>query len=51
MKLTGAQIIWETLIQQGSTTVFGYPGGVTLPFYDAMYEHPIRHAPRRPHRH
>ena len=22
---------------------FGYPGGVTLPLYDAMYDHPIRH--------
>ena len=23
--------------------MFGYPGGVTLPFYDALYEHHIRH--------
>lgn len=23
--------------------MFGYPGGVTLPFYDAIYDHPIRH--------
>ncbi len=39
MKLTGAQIIWETLIQQGSTTVFGYPGGAILPAYDALYDY------------
>jgi acetolactate synthase-1/2/3 large subunit len=23
--------------------IFGYPGGVTLPLYDALYDHPIRH--------
>src|SRR6185436_11682338 len=23
--------------------MFGYPGGVTLPFYDILYDHPIRH--------
>ena len=23
--------------------LFGYPGGVTLPFYDALYEYPMRH--------
>jgi acetolactate synthase-1/2/3 large subunit len=23
--------------------MFGYPGGVTLPFYDALYEHQVRH--------
>jgi acetolactate synthase I/II/III large subunit len=42
MKLTGAQIIWETLIQQGSTTVFGYPGGAILPAYDALYDYQDR---------
>jgi len=42
MKLTGAQIIWETLIQQGSTTVFGYPGGAILPTYDALVDYQDR---------
>ena len=42
MKLTGAQIIWESLIQQGSTTVFGYPGGAILPAYDALYDYQDR---------
>jgi acetolactate synthase-1/2/3 large subunit len=42
MKLTGAQIIWETLIQQDSTTVFGYPGGAILPAYDALYDYSDR---------
>lgn len=38
MKLTGAQIIVETLIEQGATDVFGYPGGQVLNIYDALYE-------------
>ena len=40
---TGAQIVWETLVREGVTTVFGYPGGAILPAYDAMLEYPIRH--------
>ena len=40
---TGAQIIWEALVREGVTTVFGYPGGAILPAYDAMLEYPIRH--------
>lgn len=38
MKLTGAQIVIETLIEQGVTDVFGYPGGQALNLYDALYE-------------
>jgi acetolactate synthase I/II/III large subunit len=40
---TGAQILWECLIREGVTDVFGYPGGAILPAYDAMLEYPIRH--------
>jgi acetolactate synthase-1/2/3 large subunit len=43
MKKTGAQIIWECLMRQGVSTVFGYPGGAILPAYDAMTQYPIRH--------
>jgi acetolactate synthase I/II/III large subunit len=43
MKKTGAQIIWECLLRQGISTVFGYPGGAILPAYDAMTQYPIRH--------
>jgi acetolactate synthase I/II/III large subunit len=43
MKRTGAQIIWESLVHQGVTDVFGYPGGAILPAYDAMLDYPIRH--------
>ena len=38
MKLTGAEIVIETLIEQGVTDVFGYPGGQVLNLYDAIYE-------------
>ena len=37
MKLTGSQIVIETLIEQGVTDVFGYPGGQVLNIYDALY--------------
>jgi len=43
MKLTGAQILWEALVREGVTDVFGYPGGAILPAYDAMLKYPIRH--------
>ena len=35
--LTGAQITIETLIEQGVTDLFGYPGGTVLDLYDALY--------------
>ena len=40
---TGAQIIWEALVREGVSTVFGYPGGAILPAYDAMLDYPVRH--------
>jgi acetolactate synthase-1/2/3 large subunit len=40
---TGAQILWECLVREGVTDVFGYPGGAILPAYDALLEFPIRH--------
>ena len=43
MKLTGAQILWESLVREGVNVVFGYPGGAILPAYDAMLDYPIRH--------
>jgi len=35
---TGAQIIVDTLIEQGAKTIFGYPGGVVLPLFDRLYD-------------
>ena len=43
MKLTGAQILWECVVREGTRDVFGYPGGAILPAYDAMLSYPIRH--------
>jgi acetolactate synthase I/II/III large subunit len=43
MKKTGAQILWDSLVREGATCVFGYPGGAILPAYDAMLDFPIRH--------
>ncbi len=43
MKKTGGQILWESLVREGVTCVFGYPGGAILPAYDAMLDFPIRH--------
>ena len=39
MKLTGADIICECLLEQGVDTVFGYPGGAALNTYDALYKY------------
>lgn len=38
MKLTGSEIVIETLIEQGVTDVFGYPGGQVLNIYDSLYK-------------
>lgn len=42
---TGAEIVWESLIQEGVEVVFGYPGGAILPTYDALskYQDRIHH--------
>ena len=42
MKLTGAEIIIQTLIEQGVTDVFGYPGGQVINIYDALYKYSDR---------
>ena len=43
MKRTGAQVVWEVLTREKTEVVFGYPGGATLPIYDAMLNYPVRH--------
>jgi acetolactate synthase-1/2/3 large subunit len=42
-RLTGAEIMWATLVGEGVTDVFGYPGGAILPIYDALRKFPIHH--------
>jgi acetolactate synthase-1/2/3 large subunit len=47
MKMTGAQVVMECLLEQGVDTVFGYPGGTILNIYDEFelhgYKNRIRH--------
>src|ERR1700761_5041995 len=41
--MTGAEMLLECLAREGVDVFFGYPGGVTLPFYDAVYDSHIKH--------
>ena len=38
MKLSGSQIILKVLKEKGVDTLFGYPGGAVIPFFDALYD-------------
>ncbi|MCX6690120.1 MAG: biosynthetic-type acetolactate synthase large subunit [Methanoregula sp.] len=40
---SGAAILIESLLQQGVTTLFGYPGAAVLPVYDELYSSPVKH--------
>lgn len=37
MKISGAKIVVETLVEQGCDTVFGYPGGQVINLFDELY--------------
>lgn len=37
MKKKGAEILVETLIEEGVDTMFGYPGGQVIPIFDSLY--------------
>ena len=37
-QFSGAEIIVKALINEGIDTIFGYPGGAILPFYDALFQ-------------
>jgi acetolactate synthase-1/2/3 large subunit len=41
--LTGAEITWRCIEQEGVHTVFGYPGGAVIPLYDALTGSSIHH--------
>lgn len=44
MKLTGAQILCESLIKEGVEVIFGFPGGKVIPLYDTLLQYPeLRH--------
>ena len=44
-KITGAEAILRSLVEEGVDTIFGYPGGAIMPIYDKMYEqyHKLKH--------
>jgi len=41
-KMNGSQAVVQCLIEEGVTTIFGYPGGAVLDLYDALYDSPIK---------
>ena len=44
MKLTGGQMVCESLIREGVEVIFGIPGGAILPLYQTLPEYPqLRH--------
>ena len=45
MKMTGAEMAVEILLEHNVDTIFGYPGGAALFIYDALYKYKdkIRH--------
>lgn len=43
MKLTGSQILLESLRLEGVEKVFGYPGGAVINIYDDLFDSPIQH--------
>lgn len=38
-EITGAEAIIKALIEQGVSTIFGYPGGAIMPTYDALHRY------------
>ena len=41
--ITGAQAMVKCLEAEGVEILFGYPGAAICPFYDALYDSPLRH--------
>ena len=42
-KITGAQMLMKCLKEEGVEVIFGFPGGVVIPIYDAIFDCDIRH--------
>jgi len=38
VELSGGQVLIEALKEEGVEFIFGYPGGVVLHIYEALYE-------------
>lgn len=41
--MRGGEAIIKALMEQGVDTIFGYPGGQTIPFYDMLYDSDLKH--------
>jgi acetolactate synthase I/II/III large subunit len=37
--ITGSEVLLQSLVNEGVTTLFGYPGGAIMPVYDALYHY------------
>ena len=37
--ITGAEALMRALVNEGVTTIFGYPGGSIMPVFDALYDY------------
>ena len=42
-RLSGAEIVVQVLVDEGTDVVFGYSGGAILPVYDAVFRHNAEH--------
>ncbi len=42
-KIKGSEAIVRALQEEGCDVIFGYPGGVVIPFYDALYHSDLKH--------
>ena len=42
MKKKGAEIFVDALVKEGVEVMFGIPGGVVIPLFDALYDAPIK---------
>ena len=39
MKVTGSEVLIESLLKEGVDTIFGYPGGAIMPVFDCLYDY------------
>ena len=39
MKITGAEAVIKSLIEENVDLIYGYPGGAIMPIYDALYHY------------
>jgi acetolactate synthase I/II/III large subunit len=37
--ISGSEAVLDAFLQEGATTIFGYPGGAIMPIYDALYDY------------